>query len=325
LRAFSAEFPLERDEGEYAYIGGRLLLGEIPYRDAFDQKPPGVFAVYAVIIALFGASPAAIHWATQAYTLVTLGAIFAAGRRLFGPAAGVSAAVLAAYMTADCGVLGNAANTEIFMILPLTAGLVAVDRASVGWAAAAGGLAAAAILFKQVALPNVLPHGAILVFATRRRVALATAFTAAVAVVLGSVVAAFAVVGALPDFWECVVSYNLTYAGRVPFAMYPVLFLTSALYLVWAWGPILALATVGLAVRTDAGQPATIRYSRGVAAAWLAASAVGVGIGGYFREHYFIQAIPPLADLAGRGAGVVGGRVFPAASENVTTHFTAAP
>ena len=40
VRAAYLDVPLERDEGEYAYIAQRALLGEVPYRDAFDQKPP---------------------------------------------------------------------------------------------------------------------------------------------------------------------------------------------------------------------------------------------------------------------------------------------
>ena len=62
LRWPVADVPLERDEGEYAYIAQRWLRGKVPYRDAFDQKPPGVFVAYAVIETLIGASPAALHW-----------------------------------------------------------------------------------------------------------------------------------------------------------------------------------------------------------------------------------------------------------------------
>ena len=38
-----------------------------------------------------------------------------------------------------------------------------------------------------------------------------------------------------------------------------------------------------------------------MALGWLLASFVGVGVGGYFRDHYYIQTIPALAVLAGRG------------------------
>src|SRR6187549_3699600 len=84
LRSALAAIPLERDEGSYAYVAARWLHGELPYQTAFDHKPPGVLAAYAAILALFGgkASPAAIHWATQIYSLGTLVIVAAIGRRL---------------------------------------------------------------------------------------------------------------------------------------------------------------------------------------------------------------------------------------------------
>ena len=33
--------PLERDEGEYAYMGQMLLQGIMPFREAFNMKLPG--------------------------------------------------------------------------------------------------------------------------------------------------------------------------------------------------------------------------------------------------------------------------------------------
>ncbi len=59
LGAASAGLPLERDEGEYAYIAWRWLDGEVPYVESFDQKPPGIFAIYALILVVFGKTPAA--------------------------------------------------------------------------------------------------------------------------------------------------------------------------------------------------------------------------------------------------------------------------
>src|SRR2546423_10451642 len=82
LRWPLASIPLERDEGEYAYIAQRWLRGDVPYRDAFDQKPPGAFAAYAVTFGLLGESIGAIHWGTQLYTLGTLALVGLLGKRL---------------------------------------------------------------------------------------------------------------------------------------------------------------------------------------------------------------------------------------------------
>src|SRR5262249_61429238 len=104
-------------------------------------------------------SPAAIHWATQIFTLGTLTIVFLLGWKLFSLDAGFYAAAFAAFLTTDPHVRGNAANTEIFMILPLTAALwtavVGVQRDSLTWSFVTGVLAAAAMLFKQVAVLNV--------------------------------------------------------------------------------------------------------------------------------------------------------------------------
>ena len=62
LRLPIAAIPLERDEGEYAYIAQRWMHGDVPYRDAFNQKLPGAFIIYAFIERVIGTTPSAIHW-----------------------------------------------------------------------------------------------------------------------------------------------------------------------------------------------------------------------------------------------------------------------
>jgi hypothetical protein len=283
LRAPIADLPLERDEGEYAYIAQRWLAGEVPYRDAFDQKPPGAFAVYALILAGLGPSVAAIHWGAQLWTLGTLALVFVLGRRLHSPAAGWVAAALAAFHTADVAVFGNAANTETFMILPLTG--------------------AAAQLFKQVALPNVVLCALLLAGAgPRRRGAHLALYAAGGAALALPVLGYFLAVGAWGEFADCVVRHNVAYAARVPPSLYP-RFLGEALarILRTSW-PIWALAAWGLAAALAISRRQGWRRDPGRLLAWAAASACGVAVGGFFRPHYFIQAVPALALLAGLGA-----------------------
>jgi hypothetical protein len=50
-----------RDQAIYALVAREMLDGRMPYRDAFDFKPPGVFVVYALARALFGASQSGIR------------------------------------------------------------------------------------------------------------------------------------------------------------------------------------------------------------------------------------------------------------------------
>ena len=64
LRMVFLHEPLERDEGLYAYIGQEILRGNLPYRDAMDQKPPGIHYIYSTIITAFGATPEGIRIGT---------------------------------------------------------------------------------------------------------------------------------------------------------------------------------------------------------------------------------------------------------------------
>jgi 4-amino-4-deoxy-L-arabinose transferase-like glycosyltransferase len=330
LRWPIAAVPLERDEGEYAYIAQRWWLGEVPYRDSFDQKPPGVFAAYAVIQKTLGTSPAAIHWGTQVYTLGTLALIYLVGRELFGATAGLVAALLAAFMTADVCVLGQSANTETFMILPLTAAFLATlrarDRASCAWALLAGVCGSLALLCKQVALPNVLLSGVLLLVSGPSRWRLLLAFVLGGVLGLAPMLVYFAVARALPQFWDCVVAHNIRYAQRMAWFEYPEFFWLSFRGVLGQWWPILALAVIGSSVAglceagssvpglCEAGSSevglteASYRRRGWLVVAWLVASALGISVGGYFRGHYYVQAIPPLAVLGGRGATLVARR-----------------
>src|SRR5689334_10365233 len=49
-------FPFGRDQGIYALVGEGILRGQVPYRDLWDFKPPGVFLVYAFAQGIFGKS-----------------------------------------------------------------------------------------------------------------------------------------------------------------------------------------------------------------------------------------------------------------------------
>jgi hypothetical protein len=47
-------FPFGRDQGIFAVIGEGLLNGQMPYRDLWDVKTPGIFFVFAIAEGIFG-------------------------------------------------------------------------------------------------------------------------------------------------------------------------------------------------------------------------------------------------------------------------------
>src|SRR5438445_4277949 len=61
IRVRLRQMPLERDEGEYAYVGQLILQGVPPYKEAYNMKLPGTYAAYALIMAVLGQTDSAIH------------------------------------------------------------------------------------------------------------------------------------------------------------------------------------------------------------------------------------------------------------------------
>jgi hypothetical protein len=313
LRWPIAAIPLERDEGEYAYIAQRWLLGDVPYQASFDQKPPGVFAAYAVILRCLGNSPSTIHWGVQIYSLGTLALIFLLGRRLFSPLSGLLAALLAALLMTDPGMLGNAANTELFMLLPLAgafrAALPAVERNSFGWALLTGALAAAALLFKQVAIFDALFFLLWLLFGSERGGGrLAGGMLLGGLAILASCSAYFRYAGADREFYDCVIGYNLKYATALPLRDYPASFAEKLPRLVATGWPVYLLAAIGLGgglLRCLGRSDDPLGRSATLVAAWLLFAFLGVLPGGYFYPHYFLHLLPPLTLLGGWGSVLV--------------------
>src|SRR5262245_56143664 len=101
LRTPLLDLPLERDEGEYAYIAWRLGAGETPYLDWFDQKRPGAFLVYRIALAWPGDPVAAVRGAGALFAAASALALFLLARACLGPVAGALAALLLAFLSAD--------------------------------------------------------------------------------------------------------------------------------------------------------------------------------------------------------------------------------
>ncbi len=61
IRLNYIDMPMERDEGHYALNGKLILEGGLPYKDMFEQKPPGLFYSYALVQLFTGTTVKGIH------------------------------------------------------------------------------------------------------------------------------------------------------------------------------------------------------------------------------------------------------------------------
>jgi 4-amino-4-deoxy-L-arabinose transferase-like glycosyltransferase len=309
LRAPLLSIPLERDEGEYAYIAWRLGYNELPYRDWFDQKPPAVFFVYRVALTLPFESIRAIHFVGLLFAAASTCALFFLGLLLMDRFWVWLGAALFAFLGADPLVQGTAANTELFMLCPLIFSQIAFftaatkSRRDVSSATLAGALIGIAFMFKQVAIVNWLFLIAIYPIFIRgknrwQRAAPFAAWSAmGLLTVVGLVVFYFWRRGGLPEFVDNVFIHNLRYIGAVG----------TAERLEYCWGTLTILARTQAIVWAFAalGLVALLRSNRGKTAiflaGWLITSAIGVSASGYFFPHYFQQLLPPLALAAAAG------------------------
>ena len=111
--------PLERDEGEYAYFGQLILKGIAPYSEAYNMKLPGIYYMYALIMAVFGQSYNGIHTGLMLMNAASMVFLFLSFKRFFNPMTGLIAAGFYGLMSITYNVLGFAAHATHFSVFYL--------------------------------------------------------------------------------------------------------------------------------------------------------------------------------------------------------------
>ncbi|HKQ62528.1 MAG TPA: hypothetical protein VJS92_14650, partial [Candidatus Polarisedimenticolaceae bacterium] len=132
VRLRLAPMPLERDEGEFAYQGQLLLEGVPPYAAAYSMKPPGIYAAYALLLAIGGASARGVHLGLLAVNLATILLVYLLGQHLIDAWAGAGAAASYALLSLSPALLGLAGHATHFVALGASGGalllLVGLER-----------------------------------------------------------------------------------------------------------------------------------------------------------------------------------------------------
>src|SRR4051812_9491691 len=118
--------PLDCDESAYAYIGRRIVRGDVLYRDLTENKPPGGYWLYALAVAIGGADEWTVRLMPIPYVLATLGLVWWLALRLRGPGAAFVAGLTYALASTDPFLFGNGANMEHMLNFFSTAALALV-------------------------------------------------------------------------------------------------------------------------------------------------------------------------------------------------------
>ncbi len=312
--------PLERDEGEFAYLGLLLLKGQPPFAGLYTLKLPGVGLVYALFILAFGRSAAAIHFGFLLSNLLCVALVWRLGRRLLGAEAGLAAAAAFALLSVSQGVLGIFAHaTQFVLLFSLAACLLLLrlrDGGGLRAAAAAGFCFGLAVLMKQHALLlAAFGLAAAVAFGarTRRTGATGIAFLAGLGLPMLLVALWLAAAGTFARAWLWCVEYARQYVSLVGPRDGLARFLAQTPRVASFEAPLWLAAGVGLALLAVRGAP---RPARPFLLGLLAASLAAISPGFYFRSHYFVLLLPVVALLAAFAVTEAGALLLPRAPDS---------
>ncbi len=278
------------DEGIFASVAYAMRHGQMLYSDVWDNKPPGLYLIFAV--AWWPAvGMVVVRLIALAASAGVLLLVFALARREAGLLAASISALVCALALGLPTFAAHEVNTETFMILFTTLGMFLLwprlDRMVQPRALVVPGLAfGGAAFFKQIAA---FDAAAALVFLTlyfRFDWRYPAAFLAGCAVVPLITAAVFLPFGALSDLWSAVVWSLVTYRTDLPEGQHATT--TADLFIMLApLGAALPYVAWARPWRFESRQPLFIL--------WLAFAAVGVAASGRSYPHYLLQLVPPMS------------------------------
>ncbi len=312
-RLFFLRVPFERDEGCYAYVSDTINRGGLPYRDAFDHKPPGIYYIYNLSFKLFGRSVVAPRLAALLFIVAACVFTFLLVERMRGNFwSGLISMLFLGLSSAGPVYTGFDANTEIFTLPFLVAAcfLLLHPELRPRHFFIAGILIGIGVVIKQVSFVVAAPAFICSAFRFRRDIRLLASisllFTAGTVVPFALFALFFAAKGAFHDFWAGFYVYNRSYVAAVPWTL-AWQFFQNMIREILKQDPFLWLAAAGgiLLFFISRGLP----LHRWFLAAILAGSFAASTMGRYFYGHYFIVMLPFLATGIGLGTSVLGRKI----------------
>jgi Dolichyl-phosphate-mannose-protein mannosyltransferase len=300
--------PLERDEGEYAYIGSLFLHGVAPFKGAYSMKLPGTPFMYAILMFIFGHTNSGIHLGMIFINAATMYLLYCAFKKIFNPFLGLSTAAIYGFMSIGLVFDGFAAHATYFICFYSSIGLLLLANymktEKLLKLFLFGLMLGMAFLMKQQAVFLIL-FGAIFLFIYLKTemkqsypeiIKKLFIFGSGVIIPYVLVFLIIVVTGQFPMFWLWTVKYASQYE-----AIKSLSFISS--YFKVSFAPIWdfynfqwVLALAGVCILYWA--PYT-RLQKIFAIGYFIASTCALCSGFYFRQHYFIVILPAIGLLLG--------------------------
>ncbi len=314
---------LDWDESLYVLMAQQWLQGHLPYTTIWDNKPLGIYAIFALFIAIFHNPVLAIRLATSLFAAVTAIIVWRLAPLLLGAASPALSARLAGLATAAfiIGSLSNdglSANTELFMECFSAAAILAALHPGIGPAqpfrrgVGTGLLFGLACMTKYVAvfeapaiaLALLVPQGPAPQNDRHQTLARFAGAIAGAAFFPSVTLVTYAAAGRLNAWWHYSIVANLTRVavpisgGALYYAAFTILprwlpCIVGCLVLLAA-SPALAAAALRDRAKARATKQAIQKDIFGpfILLVWLAGGTVGVISAKSFYDHYFLQILP---------------------------------
>lgn len=295
--------PLERDEGEYAYFAQLLLKGIPPYLHAYSMKFPGIYGAFALIMVFFGQSTEAIHKGLLLVDLISALLLFRLAKQLFNSTIGALSAAFFAFMAVGPSLLGMAAHATHFVVLFILASLATASPSSPNNSVrifVSGLSAGMSVLMKQQAIfliPFIIwfliindsnGRGFRLRPDSLKR---ASAFSAGILLPIIIVFYLMYVEGVFDKFWFWTISYARQYVSEVSFWGALDSFFSATAYVIKPQILLWLISAYGAYLCFKQRKRQNCQF----VLAFLLFSFLSICPGFYFRWHYYILLLPPVA------------------------------
>ena len=300
--------PLERDEGEFAYMGQLLLKGIPPYVNAYTMKLPGVGAIYALFMMMFGQTPAGIHLGLLIVNVTSMGLVYLLVRRLVVRDTAVASCAAYAVLSLSQSVLGIFAHATHFVVLFALAGSIlllrAMDRNRNVLLFFSGVCFGLAFTMKQHAALLIIFAFLYLAWRSRgnavsgrkHRWAGVALFLLGTIIPYAFIVVCTGIAGVFDRFWFWTVQYAGEYSTGPTLTEGFEIFFNQFPAIVESQLPLWLLAGAGCVFL---GMSRSFHGDRVFMFGLLFFSFLAICPGLYFREHYFVLILPAVAMLAG--------------------------
>lgn len=308
LRYQQIDFPLERDEGGFAYMARLILEGHPPYSEAYDFKPPGLYYLYALFIFVFGSSNHGIHLGLLIVNIISTVLLFSIIKKTVNSIAALYGSATFGFLSLSSSVLGFAAHATHFVVFFVMIGLFfqlhafSTHKKIIYFLS--GFMFGTAILMKQPAIFFII--FALVLFAlhqyTRKCYTSREFFNRGITLITGILLPVFLTLlfiywsGVWDQFWFWTISYALRFGEEVPLHMVPKIFSSTLQEVTRDFTFLWLFAFVGLIL---AILNKSNKYQLYFKILFLIFSLCAVGLGFHFRSHYYILLLPVVSLFVG--------------------------